>query len=284
MQLTIRGRIESPTAHEWVRERIFSSPLGSWTARFHHPVEWHMGADGWRLSLIHRGWDVTWRHRHVKAMRGTKGFALPAQYQPWCSSQPLIALQPWDNVVQLYDIDERRSTELPIQLPFGLQWAPVGGKLAVTVEGAVRILDTKGSGFDVPTSHSRSQYPDVFWWPDGNSFFVVNRTSSETKTTLSFFDATNGTLLASEGFDPSDFVPYDESAYRHISRAECSLQIGRGTRAAGFLLDTWSSVEFDLATRLLRAMVYRPVGPCEKAYGQYTCLAEERGVEVAVSI
>jgi hypothetical protein len=242
-----------------------------------------MGADGWRLSLIHQGKDVTSQHRHIKAMRTGKGFYVPDQYQPWCGSRPLIALHAWDNVVHLYDVAEHRSIERPIQIPIGLQWAPKGDKLAVTLDGRVTVLDAQGRGFDVPIRHPRAESTKVFWWSDGKSFFVANRASSDTKTKLSFFDATHGTLLDSVDFDPSDLVPYDIDAYRKVSRAGCSLRIGPGTRAVGYLLDTWSRIEFDRETHLLRALVYRPVGPCEETDGEYTCPVEERAVEVAVS-
>jgi hypothetical protein len=283
VQLTIRGRIERPPRHVWAAEHSFPSPVGSWTARFHDSFEWHMGADGWHLSLIHQGKDVTSRHRHIAAMRTQKGFRLPSQYQPWCSSLPLIALHAWENVVHFYDVADHRSSERPIQFPVGLQWAPKGEKLAVTVEGGVTVLDAKGDGFYVPIRHPRYVYPDVFWWPDGTRFFAVNRESSDAKTKLSFFDATHGILLAIVDFDPSDLVPYDDGAYRKVSRTGYSLHIGPGTGAVGSLLDTWSTLEFDLETQLLRAMVYRPIGPCDETDGRYTCPAEERGVEVAVS-
>ena len=217
-------------------------------------------------------------------MRTEKGFHLPDQYQPWCGSRPLLALHGWDKVLRLYDVVEHRSTEWPIQFPTGLQWAPKGDKLAVTLERGVTVLDAQGRGFDVPIRHPRHEFPDLFWWPDGASFFVVNRPSSDTKTKLSFYDATHGTLLASEDFDPSDLMPYNEDAYRKISRAGYSLQIGRGTSSVGYLLDTWSRIEFDPESQLLRAIAYRPIGPCVESDGRYTCHAEERGVEVAVSV
>jgi hypothetical protein len=90
--------------------------------------------------------------------------------------------------------------------------------------------------------------------------------------------------IASEDFDPSDFLPYDEGAFRKLARNGLSLDLGRGTAAVGSLLDTWSRIEFDHEARTLRAFVYRPVGPCVNTGGEYTCRAEERGVEVTVSV
>ena len=284
IQLTIRNHFEPPSEHERAVVHKFSSPVGPWAAWFHDPFEWHMGAEGWQLSLLANGKTVTGKHRHIGALWTEKGFYLPPQYQPWCSTRPIIALHAWDNVVHLYDVAERHCNERSVTVPRSILWAPKGDKLAITLEGRVTVLDAAGHGFDVPIPHPRYELPDTFWWPDGQRFFVVSRTSDDAKTRLSFFDATRGASLASADFDPVDLVPYDQDSYRRVLRDRFSLHHASGIRTVGALLDTWSEVEFDPGTQLLRAVVYRPAGPCQEIDGEWTCLAEERGVEVVVSV
>ena len=91
VQLTVKNQLERPSRPEWAMQREFSWPAGYWTARFHDPFEWHMAACGWQLSLLSKGHDVTSQHQHIEAVRTGKGFYLPAHYQPWCSTQPLLA-------------------------------------------------------------------------------------------------------------------------------------------------------------------------------------------------
>ena len=242
-----------------------------------------MGAEGWRLALRVAGVNVTWRHRHLAETRNKRGFHLPARYQPWCSTQPIIALNAWDDTIHLYDVAQKRCLERPIAIPLAIQWAPRSDKLAVTSEGRITILDTTGERFDVHVQHPPLEWPEMFWWPDGTRFFLVSRISPTGRTRLSFFAADNGLPLDGVDFDPRDLVPYDDSPYRKVPRDTFSLQWPSGVWSVGSLLDAWSAVEFDPATQVLRAVVCRPVGPCREVDGNWTCPVAERGVEVLVS-
>jgi hypothetical protein len=283
IQLAVRRVIEQPLHPEWTNERSFASPASSWVAYFHDPFEWHMGAEGWKLSLLLGGRDETSRHRYLRAIASGKGYYMPHKYHPWCDSRPVLALNGWDSVLHVYDVTEHRGTQRSIQFPMEIQWTPRGEKLAVTQAGRITVIDVNNdASVDVLISHPPDQYPELFWWPDGKSFFVASRTSARSKTELAFFNAADGRLLGHTDFDPADLLPYDADAYRKIARDGYSLRVGRGTRSVGSLLDRWLRIEFEPETQLLRAIVYRPISACEESDGQYTCAVEERGVEVAV--
>ena len=281
IHLTVRTYFEPPIRYESAAEHTFDSSVGSWRARFYDPAEWHMGAEGWQLSLT-SGWSVTWRHRHIRGLGPGKGFHLPSQYHPWCSALPIIALHAWDDILHLYDADKQRCIERPIAIPHAIQWAPAGEMLAVTFEGRITVLNARGDGFDVPVRHPRYELPDICWWPDGTRFFAVGRLSPDSKTRLSFFAANDGALLESVDFDPVDLMPYNHDAYREVPRDTFSLRFASGVRSVGTLLDTWSRLEFDPAAQLMRAVVCRPAGPYQEINGEWTCPAEERGVEILI--
>lgn len=284
VQLALTHLIEHPRQREWASERTFDSVSGPWTAYFHDPFEWHMGADGWNLSILSEGTDVTTDHPEIGALVTGKGFHLPRKYQPWCAQRPILALHAWDDVIHFYDVAHHRHEVRHSQFPLEIQWAPNGAKLAVTLENHISILDPHGDRVSgVPVRHLKYEHPEVFWWPDGIWFFVVNRESETSKTNLALFDARTGRLVARVDLHPGDLIPYDEDEYRKIPRDRYSLFVGSGTRSIGSLLDRWSRLEFDPGERLLRAYVYRPTGPCEEIEGQYMCAAEERGVEVEIS-
>jgi hypothetical protein len=243
-----------------------------------------MGADGWQAKLFYNGRDVSVKHEVLKASRTGKGFHLPAKYSPWCYTEPVLALHPWDSTLHLYHADSRRSAQRKlVNFPREIQWAPLGNMLAITHDGCVQILNKNGGDVaSIPIRHPSFEYPEMFWWCDGRRIFVVNRESRKVKAKISFFDSTGGRLLGSTDFDPLELLPYDQAAYSRIERDRYSLLIGSGTRSVGYLLDTWSHLEFDIERSLLRGTVYRPDGPCEQRDGEYTCAAKERGVEITI--
>jgi hypothetical protein len=259
--------------------------MSPWAARFHDPFEFHMGAEGWSISLLHNGRDTTAQHPYIAKVRTGRGYYLPHRYHPWCSDRPLFALNAWDGLLRIYDVEALRGWEGAVAFPTEIQWSPKGETLAVTHEGRISLVDAQSDLIaNVLVRHPQSEHPDLFWWPDGKSFFVVSRTSPQSKTTLSFFGAADGQELDRIDFDPADVLPYDFDRYRRIPRQGYSLRVGRGTRSVGYLLDKWVRVEFDPERQLLNAVVYRPVSECEQIDNQLTCIVEERGVDVTVGV
>lgn len=285
VRLTVGRLIEQPTRAEWQTDRPFSSEGSPWVARFYDPFEWHMGAEGWSVALLRDGDDATARHPYIAKTRTGKGYYLPHKYHPWCSGRAFIALYAWDDLLRIYDVEKLQSVERRVPFPMEIQWSPKGEVLAVTHAGHIGLADAQGRPIaNVPVRHPQYEYPELFWWPDGKSFFVVSRTSPMSKTTLAFFNAADGREIERVNFDPADLLPYDAEKYKELPRDGYSLRIGRGARSVGYLLDKWARIRFDPAQQLLSAFVYRPVSECERVDNQLTCDAEERGVEVAVGV
>lgn len=282
VEIQVSRVIPDPKPPEWRDERTFERGDGVWTLVLHDPDEFHMGAYGWQAKLLRNHSDVSAAHQILKS--SGNAFYLPMSYAPWCRSNPVVVLSQWDSVIHLYDVDNRKSIRRELgHFPLQIQWAPVGDLLAITYDGLLQILDTSAEDVaSIGVRHPKYEYPGVFWWRDGKQILVVGRESQAAETRLSVFDATSGRLLGTTDFDPSDLLPYDQTAYTRIGRDGYSLNTGPGTRSVGYLLDTWSRVEFDIDQCLLRGMVYRPEGTCEQEGDAFSCAARERGIEVTV--
>jgi hypothetical protein len=241
-----------------------------------------MGVFAWQLKLLRNHDDVSAAHQILNSSK--IAFRLPIDYAPWCRSDPVVVLVGWYSFIHLYNVEDRKSIERKLgHYPLQIQWAPVGNLLAITYDGLVQILDTSAEDVaSISIRHPQNEYPGVFWWRDGKQILVVGRESQSSKSRLSVFDATSGRLLGVTDFDPLDLLPYEQAAYTRLSRDGYSLKTGWGVRSAGYLLDTWSQLEFDADQCLLRATVYRPEGPCEQEGDTFRCVASERGIEATV--
>jgi hypothetical protein len=282
VQIQVNRVIPAPKPLEPGNEYIFERGDGVWTLVLHDPEELRMGVLAWQLKLLRNDDDVSAAHQILDSSR--TAFSLPLSYAPWCRSDPIVVLIDWASVIYLYNVDDRRSIQRKLgHYPLQIQWAPVGNLLAITYDGLVQILDTSAEDVaSISIRHPQNEYPGVFWWRDGKKILIVGRESQSFKSRLSVFDATSGRLLDITDFDPLDLLPYDQTAYSRLSRDEYSLKTGWGVRSAGYLLDTWSRVEFDADQCLLRGTVYRPEGPCEEEGDTFRCVASERGIEVTV--
>jgi hypothetical protein len=243
-----------------------------------------MGAYAWQAKLLRNDHDVSAAHQILKSP-GT-AFRLPMRYVPWCRSNSVLVLDCWISTIHLYDVDNRKTIRRKLgYYPLQIQWAPVGELLAITCDQHVQILDMSAADVaSISIRHPKDEYPVVFWWRDGKRILVVGRESQSAKTRLSVLDSTSGRLVGITDFDPSELLPYDQAAYAGIDRDGYSLNTGPGTRAVGYLLDTWSQLEFDIDQCLLRGTVYRPEGPCKQIEDTYVCVAKERSIEVTVRI
>jgi hypothetical protein len=65
----------------WDR-REFSSPVGERTLVLRDAFEWHMGATGWKASLLPKGRNITLRHWRMTRLAGKTGFQDDSP-QPW---------------------------------------------------------------------------------------------------------------------------------------------------------------------------------------------------------
>ena len=106
--------ISAPRGANYLPKRIeFSSPDGDWTVAYHTPREWHMGADGWRVLLLHHRRDVTREHKLFLRIAGNKGFRVDRSFQPWSYDSKVLVFVTWDEEpVFLYDVATRKATHL----------------------------------------------------------------------------------------------------------------------------------------------------------------------------
>jgi hypothetical protein len=87
-----------PRTVSWERRECVS-PNGEWTAVYHNPEEWHMGADGWQLQLLHQGRDVTTAHRRLATLAGGKGFRCDTDLQCWSHDSAAFNFLTWDDAL-----------------------------------------------------------------------------------------------------------------------------------------------------------------------------------------
>ncbi len=286
LRLTGRRAIEAPSP----REPVTSYHAHGWELRFHDPFEILMGNYAWQLSLFHGDVDVTAAHPYLWKVQAGRRLDLPGRYLPWCSVRPVVAINILDAQVRTYDVVTRRDHTYAVgELPREIQWSPRGERLAVTLYSKIVVIDTTDeSTVAISVPIAPESCARLFWWPDGEHVLVVSRPAPAAKTELFLVRAADGRVLARTDFDPADWLPYDADACRAISRKDWSLAIGEPpwfTMAYGSLLDDWNQVDFDPATRLLRAYGYRPIGGGGAlAPGQSTCVVEQRGVEVEVEV
>src|SRR6266436_6713357 len=150
---------------EWRNEQTFKSVDAVWKLQFHDPNEWHMGAYGWQVKLIHNDKDVSAGHQVLKTLITGKGVHLPAKYQPWCQDKPLVAFHPWDSTIYLYGVEDHRAIQRHlVSFPLEIQWAPRGQLLAITCEGQVQLLNKNAEGLaSISIRHPQYEYPEAFW-------------------------------------------------------------------------------------------------------------------------
>lgn len=262
----------------------FESPDKRWLLRFHSPFEWHMGAEGWELSILENGIDVSDRHQKLVTLGGGKGFFPPHDLQPWHSAGDTIVALTW-NGAYLYGISSRRTRTLPAR-PRDLlsiaQWSSKVDRLLLAYRSQGILIDSNMKQAGVAEWRlAVDESPNVFWLNSGETFAFVGRSSSRTKTTIRFF-SDDAEPLGSQPLDPRDLLPYDEAQYAEIRRGHYSLVLSSATTAVGSLLDVWESVRFDCATNTLLLGTYRPVGKPFRRDGMLMCQAREQWAAVRI--
>ena len=269
----------------------FVSPNEEWTAVYHSPREFHMGADGWKLRLLHRGLNVGWRHAGLRRLAGPTGFRCEADLQPWSYDSALIGLLTWDpEPVHFYDPATKTVQQLAGTAGFvySLQWSPSLDRLLLTWPEKAVLADRFGRLRQVtPWRVAPDERPDTSWTTDGRWFFVVARESHRAPVMLTFYEGETGALANAVALDPLELVPYDAAAFSRIARDRFSLVVSPSMGAVGHLLDTWHGVRFDRPSSTLFLAVYRPVSaiytrtePPHSIDGDAVCNVEERWVAV----
>src|SRR5687767_8960184 len=84
-----------PGLLSWER-REYRSPDQRWSVIYHAPREWHMGADGWRVKLLHEGRNVGGKHGTLLGLAGARGFRCEDDLQPWSHDSKALVFLTWD--------------------------------------------------------------------------------------------------------------------------------------------------------------------------------------------
>lgn len=251
-----------PQSHVLRDRREYVSPDRRWSVVYHTPREFHMGAEGWRVKLLHRGLDVRWQHRKLSRLAGGQGFRCEEDLRPWSHDSKALVFLTWDEEpVHIYDV----AAKLPRQVPresdsvFSVQWSPGVDRLLVTSATSAVLTDQAGiRQGSAEWSIALHERPHTDWTKDGRWFFVLARASASTKVMLTFYAGEDGTLGEAYELDPADVVPYDAERFAHLPRDRFCLVVTPSMGSVGQLLDTWHGVHFDQASSTLYLAVYRP--------------------------
>lgn len=291
MPKIIRVRpIAAPATDLHRPERVDNpSPDGEWNLVFHTPREWHMGADGWQVKLVHRGSDVTRKHRDFFRIAEGKGFRFDPHFHPWSFDSKSLAAMTWERTpVHLYEVETRRETHLGYQPPLGYvysaQCAPDVDRLLVTSSSEGLLVDQAGQQHAlVQWEIEEYETPYTDWLNTGGCFFLVAREAPDSKLRIRFYSGVDGALKETHDLDPNDLVPYNSEDYIGLSREGLSLiSADVGFRSIGSLLDTWSSVRFDRVSNTLLLEVFRPVTSPYREGAELVCKVKQVWVAVEV--
>lgn len=274
-QVNLPREYEGPA--EW-RDRYEYVNGDQMTFVLRDPCEFRMGADSWQIDLLDSNRSVIRNHPQLTSSAGVRRMH---PYQPWDSTRQNIAICDWSRRIATYSVETGSFTEWN---DFGFPISIVGSfsipRFAVVSRDDSFLTDTKGAvvavlGSMVPSERERT----IFWIPDTPILFAIESASSA----LAFFDGENGEVINRVSIDPDTYLPYDRAAYTSVSREHFTLRERSGTRCVGWLLDTWTQIEFLGSEKLLLLSVYRPTTGVSIIDGQHTCNVELRRVALQIS-
>ena len=286
---TIRGwkSVAGPPAPVSWERREYLSPDRQWNVIYHTPREWHMGADGWQVQLLHEGHDVRRQHRELSRLAGAKGFRCEVDLQPWSHDSKALVFLTWDDdPVHIYNVAAKSLHHVPCGSGFirSVQWSPDIDRLLVTSGTGALLVDQSGKWRGSATWRLASdEHPHTYWTQTGKWFFLLARESASGRVKLTFYAGEDGAPGDACDLDPRDLVPYDAEHYGDLPRGRFSLVVTSSMRSVGLLLDTWHSVQFHQPSATLYLAVYRPVSPVYRLNGEQLCNVEERWVAVELA-
>lgn len=261
-------------------KREFASPDELWLAVFHDPYEWHMGANGWRLSVLSSNNQLPISNANLERLSKGKGFTCPLDYAPWSADSKILALCSWDSGLIFFDplSNVYQAQKLFPQI---IQWSSTFNYLLVFSNGQFTILDTVGNHLSqTDWKTAAHELPHSGWMKLQNTFFVIGRSSERAKPRITFINAENGKIVSDELLEPEKLVPYDEGEYKNIPRGRYSLVLSASTRSVGSLLDTWNDVIYDQEKGMIFLSVYRPISKVYKLDGNPVCQVEKKWVSL----
>jgi len=259
-------------------KREFASPDDLWLAVFHDPYEWHMGANGWRLSVLSSKNQSPISNADLEKLSKGKGFACPLDYAPWSADSKILALCSWESGLVFFDPLSNICQEQKL-FPQIIQWSSTFSHLLVFSNDQFTILDTAGDHLSqIDWKTAAHELPHSGWIKSQNIFFVVGRSSERAKSRITFINAENGKIVSDELLEPEKLVPYDEGEYKSIPRGRYSLVLSTSTRSVGSLLDTWNDVIYDQEKGMIFLSVYRPTSKIYTLDSNPVCQVEKKWV------
>jgi hypothetical protein len=246
-----------------------------------------MGADGWRVKLLHEGRNVGGKHGSLLGLAGARGFRCEDDLQPWSHDSKALVFLTWDeDPVYTYDVAKHSLRHVPCGSEFvhSVQWSPTIDRLLVRSATRAALIDLEGNRQGTATWNITSfERADSHWTTDGRWFFVLARESANAKGMLTFYAGADGTVGEAHQLDPFDLVPYDAEQFADLPRQGLCLVVSSSVRSVGQLLDTWHGVQFHQPSGTLYVAVYRPISPPYRHNTEWLCKVEERWVAVELA-
>lgn len=269
-----------PTNNVNWKKREFASPDGLWLAVFHDPYEWHMGANGWLLSVLSTKNELSIANSDIEKFSKGKGFISPLNYVPWSANSRTLALCSWDSGL-VYFSPSSKVCQVQNLFPEIIQWSSTINYLLVFSNGQFTVLDTVGNHLlQIDWETATYELPHTGWMKSQNIFFIIGRSSERAKPRITFINSENGAIVSDELLDPEKLVPYDEGKYKSIPRGRYSLVLSASTRLVGSLLDTWGDMIHDQEKGMVFLSVYRPTSKVYKLDGNPVCQVEKKWVSL----
>jgi hypothetical protein len=264
-KLTNIRELAGRSAEPWLDKdgESFVSPDRSREIVLTKPDELRMGLTYWsRTRLLENGGDVTDQHPKLLEALGHGPIPLSC-FVPWDATSGRLLMTSTSRTgfqlgIFMYDV-ALRHVAVAKQVDWSLQsssWSPAATiALLVSAEAADAVSATGQVLWSHPFPKQRRPAVLAGWTRSGRYCFWDR---GGPKPSIDFVDSTDGRLADQIVVDPEVLLPYDAQSYRELKRDRWVLNIGRGTRGIGRLLDEWSRARFDPGTQQIELGVYRP--------------------------
>jgi hypothetical protein len=263
--------------------REYPSPDQSWSAVLYDPIYWHMGAEGWKLSISTSKTKSDLINSELETISSGKGFICLEDYSPWSADGQIFALYTWDHGFLLLNPNKNSIIKIPISA-IAIQWSPKANYLLALSQNELVVLDNLGIIlYRMNWRSANYEMPRIGWMKSGQEFFILGRSSKRSKPYITFFDGKTGKILSKERIDPLKYVPYNSEDYQAVHRGSYSLAKSPSTSCVGYLLDTWTEELYDQENGLLLLSIMRPISEVYKKNGLNVCQVEEKWVSVKLN-
>jgi hypothetical protein len=227
-----------------------TAPNGRIKLIFHSCDEWHMGAYGWKISILDNGVDVTHDHPQLQSLTGTRGYALDRQPILWNPDNTQVILTTWQFPgVFVYDLQQHRLVigDNPIfEQCIEAYWSPAYDRLlffswqeGIVTDMSGQVL-TRIQWRSHPFTNPNYAYKSASWASRGANIASWIRVPNETLAYLDLFDSESGNHLETCPLDADQYLP--EPLDRMISRIHDQMRASGITQDINYILDTMKHI------------------------------------------